>query len=355
MRRSISRNACTEPLGLRYTSEKKDLDSAYSNSDNGAGCAASRARYAVVTAVLPATAVPGWYNFGCATFADPIYNGATSSQSIDESEISGTAKLAFDFTDRLMSYVSYARGYKASGFNLDRERTPIASTGAPAFVFDPDTSFRPEIVDSYELGTKFASANRMFRLNSSLFYQKFEDFQLNTFTGISFVVVSIPEVTSRGVDLDFDLAPTDGLVFNAGVTYAETEYGNFTPPFPALFRLPNAQMSFAPEWSASLASTYEQNIGSSLMWRFNVGAKYTSEYNTGSDLNPAKLQDALTLVNARFGIGARDRKWLLEAWAQNLTDEEYYQVMFDATLQTGTFNGYLGAPRTYGLTLRMEF
>ena len=90
----------------------------------------------------------------------------------------------------------------------------------------------------------------MFRLNTSLFYQKFEDFQLNTFTGISFVVVSIPEVTSRGVDIDFDVAPIENLVFNAGVTYAETEYGNFTPPFASLFRLPNSQMSFAPECCA---------------------------------------------------------------------------------------------------------
>jgi outer membrane receptor protein involved in Fe transport len=342
-------------IGLRYTSEQKDLDSSYTNSDNGAGCAASRARYPIISAVLPAAAVAGWYNFGCATFADPIYNNASSSQSIDESETSGTAKLAFDFNDQLMSYLSYARGYKASGFNLDRERTPIASTGAPLFAFDPDTSFKPETVDSYELGAKYASSNHMFRLNSSLFYQKFEDFQLNTFTGISFVVVSIPEVTSQGVDLDFDLAPTDGLLFNAGVTYADTEYGDFTPPFAALFRLPNAQMSFAPKWSASLATTYEHNLGSSMQWRFNVGAKYTSEYNTGSDLNPAKLQDALTVVNARVGIGAQDRKWFLEAWAQNLTDEEYYQVVFDATLQTGTYDAYLGAPRTYGLTLRMEF
>ena len=287
-------------IGLRYTSEQKDLDSSYTNSDNGAGCAASRARYPIVAAVLPPAAVAGWYNFGCATFADPIYNGVSTTQNIDESETSGTAKLAFDFNDQLMSYLSYARGYKASGFNLDRERTPVASTGAPLFAFDADTSFLPETVDSYELGAKYASSSRMFRLNTSLFYQKFEDFQLNTFTGISFVVVSIPEVTSRGVDLDFDLAPTDGLVFNAGVTYAETEYGDFAPPFPALFRLPNAQMSFAPEWSASLATTYEHNIGSSMLWRFNVGAKYTSEYNTGSDLNPVKLQDALTLVNARL-------------------------------------------------------
>jgi outer membrane receptor protein involved in Fe transport len=347
-------------LGLRYTKEQKDLESRYSNSDGGAGCAASRARYAIIAGALPATAVPGWFNFGCATFADPIYNNLATSQDIDESEVSGTFKAAYNFTPDLMTYLSFARGYKASGFNFDRERNPIppvpgGPAGPPLFVVDPDTSFKPEIVDSYELGLKFASANNRVRLNSSVFHQKFEDFQLNTFTGISFVVVSIPEVTSQGVDIDFALAPIENLVFNAGVTYAETEYGDFTPPFAALFRLPNAQMSFAPEWSGSLAVTYEQNLGASLLWRGNVAAKYTSEYNTGSDLNPSKLQDALTLVNARFGFGAQDKKWLVEAWAQNLTDEEYYQVVFDGTLQTGTLDAYLGAQRTYGVTIRFQF
>jgi outer membrane receptor protein involved in Fe transport len=80
-----------------------------------------------------------------------------------------------------------------------------------------------------------------------------------------------------------------------------------------------------------------------------------SEYNTGSDLNPVKLQEAFTLVNARLGFGSQDEKWLLEAWAQNLTDEEYYQLVFDGTLQTGTYDAYLGAQRTYGVTVRFRF
>jgi outer membrane receptor protein involved in Fe transport len=348
-------------LGLRYTNEQKDLDSFYTNSDGGAGCAASRARFAAVAATLPAAAVPSYYAFGCATFADPIYNNLATSQSIDESKWSGTVKLAYRFTPNLMSYVSFARGYKASGYNLDRERTPIvpapgAPPGPPLFTADTDTSFRPEVVDSYELGVKTSTPGRSLLLNTSLFYQKFEDFQLNTFTGISFVVVSIPEVTSKGVDLDFVWAPpVEHLAFNGGLTYAETTYGNFTPPFAALFRLPNNQMSFAPRWSGSLSATYEQPIGGSLLWRANAGAKHTSRYNTGSDLNPAKLQGAVTLVNARLGIGSQNKRWMLEAWAQNLTNQEYYQVVFDATLQTGTLDAYLGAPRTYGLTLRAQF
>ena len=100
------------------------------------------------------------------------------------------------------------------------------------------------------------------------------------------------------------------------------------------------------------------------MLRGNIGAKYTSEYNTGSNLDPRKAQDALTLVNARIGFGAEDEAWMIELWAQNLTDEEYYQVAFDGTLQgssadlplpTSTVNAFLGAPRTYGVTARFKF
>ena len=40
---------------------------------------------------------------------------------------------------------------------------------------------------------------------------------------------SIPEVTSVGVDIDtIWFTPIEGLSFQGGVTYAQTEYGDFT-------------------------------------------------------------------------------------------------------------------------------
>ena len=107
--------------------------------------------------------------------------------------------------------------------------------------------------------------------------------------------------------------------------------------------------------SASASVTYQWDFGSSLIGRFNVGAKYSSDYNTGSDLDPEKGQAAYTVVNARVGVGAKSRRWMVEAWALNLFDEEYKQVGFDAPLQTGSWNAFLGAPRTYGMTLRVSY
>jgi outer membrane receptor protein involved in Fe transport len=349
-------------IGLRYTKEDKDLDSTYLNIGGGsAGCAASRARRPIVFgafAAAPAGTAQNWFNLGCGTYADPAFNSALTHQSLNDSQTSGTVKLAYRFTDDVMSYVSYAKGYKAAGFNLDRERVVSAALGAadPASAVDPDTSFAPETVDSYELGTKTNWFNRTLLLNATAFYEKFENFQLNTYTGISFVVASIPEVTSQGVDLDFLwFVPGNKLTLQGGVTYAETTYGNFTPGPGISPRLPNNTVSFAPRWSGTLSATYTQPLGGNLVWRTNLGAKAMSRYNTGSDLNPAKEQSAYTLVNARLGIGSESDRWMLEAWGQNVFNRNYYQLFYDAPLQTGTFDAYLGNPRTYGLTLRVNF
>ena len=88
------------------------------------------------------------------------------------------------------------------------------------------------------------------------------------------------------------------------------------------------------------------------------------------------------MVNGRVSIGSEDDRWALELWSQNLTDEDYTQVAFNAPLQgsafrtsppvqtasgpyagtfydpafdTQTYNAYLGAPRTYGLTLKLRY
>jgi outer membrane receptor protein involved in Fe transport len=99
------------------------------------------------------------------------------------------------------------------------------------------------------------------------------------------------------------------------------------------------------------------------------------DYNTGSDLLPYKLQEAFTTLNGRIHMGAEDERWTAEFWVQNLTDEDYIQVAYNAPLQGSAFQGtvqpngtffnpaldsqtydaFLGQPRTYGATLRFKY
>jgi iron complex outermembrane recepter protein len=359
----------TATVGANYTDQSKDLDTQYANTNGGVGCQALRNNFGNINsnANLRA-ALPIIYGVGCTTLTDPLFNNVTTSQTLDEQEWSGTAKLAYRFSDDVMTYTSYARGYKAGGFNFERERINgnLANNPAlgPTNAVDTDTSFGRELVDSYELGIKTQWAGDSLLLNGTVFYQDYTNFQLNTFTGLQFVVTSLPQVVSQGVDVDMLwYTPIRQLTLQGGVTYAETTIEDFGTSL-AFFR-PERQddtLSFAPDVSASLLATFDQPLGSYLV-RTSIGAKYTSEYNTGSNLDPRKIQEAFTLVNARLGFGTKDQSWMVELWAQNVTDEEYFQVAFDATLQgssagptpTSMIDAFLGAPRTYGVTARFKF
>ncbi|MEO6170566.1 MAG: TonB-dependent receptor, partial [Lysobacter sp.] len=172
----------------------------------------------------------------------------------------------------------------------------------------------------------------------------------------SFVVRSIPEVVSQGVEADVMWQTSmPGLTMQGGLAYTDTTYGNDLLPDADLSKLPGNQMSFAPRWSGNASVTYEWAVGSDLLARVNVGGKYMSEFNTGSDLDPQKMQDGFGLVNARLGLGRQDKRWMVEVWGQNLTNETYKQVGIDAPLQPGSWNAFLGAPRTYGMTLRVRY
>lgn len=357
-------------VGLRWTRDEKTLNALQDNvGGNGLACAAAASNAAAIAgAVGPATAQTVIGTF-CLPWSNFAFDNRAIHEDYSEDDISGTIKATYRINPDVMVYGSYARGYKGAGYNLDRVQTGVTP--------EASTFFPAETVDSWELGVKTTLLDGSMLFNVTGFHQTFNDFQLNTFLGTAFVVESIPEVTSTGVDIDLIwFAPVEGLSFQGGLTYAQTEYGDFTAAdlanparFGPLSLLPGNQMSFAPEWSATGAVTYQRALGGGLVGGFNLSAKYTSEYNTKSDLLPAGMQDAMTLLNGRVSLGAEDERWRLELWGQNLTDEEYYQVVINAPLQgtafasvpyntatdTQTYNAFLGAPRTWGLTLRLRY
>jgi outer membrane receptor protein involved in Fe transport len=338
-------------VGARYNWEKKDLNSLWTNPDGGIGCATSLARLGAVGRTLGSA-----YALLCSVYTNPKFaQVGANAQHLTESKLTGTVKLAYRFTPEVLTYVSYARGYKAGGFNLDRN---AGLQPAPGVAAAPvlDTSFKPELVDSYEVGVKNTLLNRTLLLNATAFYQSYADFQLNTFNGLVFNVVSAPKVVAKGVDADFVwFTPVEGLSLNGGATYAMTYYPKSTP-LALGGNLPGSRLSLAPLWSASLAGTYEHHISEHLIGRIAINAKHTSTYNTGSDLDPVRTQGPLTLINGRVAIASDDKRWSLEAWGLNLTDRRYYQVAFASPFQgSGAYDAYLGQPRTYGMTLRFSY
>jgi outer membrane receptor protein involved in Fe transport len=352
--------------GLRGTQEKKTAVASFNDTGGGPGCGALLNS----SLVSPSSPLAGTnaqaflLGYGCFSGLNPLFTGTGFDQSNTESNLSGTVKLSYRFNEEAMVYASAANGYKAGGFNLSR--VTDAPTPADPIGLTPNynTHFPRETVDSGEVGIKTTLFDKTLRLNASFFYQRYTDFQLNTFTGIQFVVTSLDKVVSKGVDVDFAWAtPLSGLTIAGGVTQDLTNIDNFGNALPDFCGGPgngctmrdNNRLSFAPLWSGALSASYLLPVSATLGIRTSVEEKYNSSYNTGSDLDPRKLQEGFGLLNARIGFGALDESWAIEAWGANLADKYYYAVAFDSPFQFNTITSYLGAPRTFGLTARVKF
>ena len=106
-------------VGARYTHEQKKLDA---RPDRQQYCCARfvLGRRARVLQQLPCVipSVPG----------EPL-RWLPNPRFRTEGKLSGTVVLSYKPTDRLLTYASYSRGYKAGGFNLDRSALWRATFG----------------------------------------------------------------------------------------------------------------------------------------------------------------------------------------------------------------------------------
>jgi iron complex outermembrane recepter protein len=396
-------------LGLRYTKDKKKFNATFGN-DNTV-CTANQAALAPLLTTAAAGTAGAIIGLSCQGNSTAELNGVSINDRRSEDEVTGTAILSWKPIDDLLLYTSFARGYKAGGFNLDRSALkpatlPFSATVGGAQALVGRLQFDPELVDSYEIGAKYSTGP--FSLSLSAFRSDFSNFQLNTFDGAVFIVATVngcsnlvggsgadsdlsattgacapSDVTygvrTQGVELEASLAPARNFRVAAGLTYARTQYnddiiGNKTGAAitPALRKLPGDNLSNAPELVATSSVTWTPEIGSGGMTGLvYFDGRLTSDYNTGSDLFPQKEQDSFAVFNARIGLRGPDEAWGIELWGQNIFNQDYAQVAFNTPFQAGTtsapfvdpqypggrqiFSQFLAEPRTYGITLRGKF
>ncbi|MBV9995620.1 MAG: TonB-dependent receptor [Caulobacteraceae bacterium] len=120
------------------------------------------------------------------------------------------------FTDRTMIYGSYARGYKAGGFNTPCQgATPTAaSCGFPL-------SYAPEYVNAFEIGTKNTLDGGRLTLNLAGFFYDYNGYQISTIIDQASINQNV-NAQIYGVEWESAWSPVRNLTFNAGVGYLHT-------------------------------------------------------------------------------------------------------------------------------------
>jgi outer membrane receptor protein involved in Fe transport len=241
-----------------------------------------------------------------------------------------------------------ARGYKAGGFN-------------PGVVGIPEASdrleFQPEYLWNYEVGARVSGADERWWASASVFLQQRdnpqlkipEQFRVGDPATFLFFTQNAEDGQVTGLELELGWQPLVPLQFGAALGLLDTEITGFS----ARPELEGRDFAHAPRYTFALNGTWRTAVGWFVRLDYTGKGSYAIDYCQVADCNDPRTRP-YQLLDLRAGRewGA----WSVEAWCENVLDEEYAvrgfyfgnePPAFDPTLYTR-----LGDPRHAGLTVK---
>ena len=294
-------------------------------------------------------------------------------------------------------YASFSQGFKGGGFDPrgvganapDLNGNGIRGENDEVAAF---LSFRPESVDSYEVGYKGNAFDGGLTFALAGFYADYKDVQIPG--SVACIVSGLPsfcgvtsnagKATFKGVELEFNArlgesVANDGDRLNllGAVGYIDAKFDQYisniasVPTDVAAFR----DVQNTPAWTASATLAYMTPVGAG---RLNLGT--TVSYRSGTTQfeipNPYIDQSGYALVDASLVYTAPDDRWSIGLYGKNLFDKEYKTsgysfIAGNATTgvpilggnglpvaslgREGTLTAFYGNPRQVFLTAGVKF
>jgi iron complex outermembrane receptor protein len=305
--------------------------------------------------------VGGRYTQDRKKLANSFVGQFRTSASDSWQEFTPRVSLDYRFTDDILAYASYARGYRSGGFN-GRSSTAISSI----------TPYDPEIVSSYEAGLKTTSFDNRLTLNVAAFHTKYDDKQeeivVPTPGGANpqeTLVSNAASATIKGLEFDATAVPVDNLTVRASLGLLDAEYDEFPSrgPTGAPIDLSTLTLRRTPEITGSISGDYEipTSFGDFML---SAQYRYIDEYQTTISRapgivpftnDPRGLTDVQHNVEASIGYSREtpQGKLRLAVFGRNLLDD---RGLSSALPVAGLFTfGSPRSPRTYGVELGFEF
>ena len=290
--------------------------------------------------------------------------------------------LAYEASDNLTLNAQVSKGFRLGGVN-DPLNVRLCDGGVPngpdATLFGGFQSYEDESLWNYEIGAK--AFGNGFSFGGAAFYNDINNLQVTLDAGScsSRIVFNVEEAYSRGVELEFGVAPAPGLDLSFSGSYIDAQFETTLPgAFAAATGIREGnRLPSVPELQLSAAASYEFPVGDSASGYFaasvqHVGSRFTQpadqENNPrtfvsglpylgapGTDATVLDLElPEYQLVNLSAGIDF-DSGLSLIVYANNLLDENPL-LSFDRERGGRARLGYsVGQPRTIGVTVRQSF
>jgi len=221
----------------------------------------------------------------------------------------------YNLSDDSRLYTSWTRGFRSGGYNL--RNTSV--------IEEPEV-FGEEEVNNFEIGYK--SSQDWGRVNAAVFYNEIHDLQRelnlpNEGAGVVQLIRNTADATIFGAEVDGTFPITDSLVILASIGYIDAQYDNVNEDLNIDGVIDGLDESLdlprAPEWTYSIGSTYDMNIGDWGFMTARINYAYRDEMAFTDD-NRGFINE-VHIVDAGLDFHSNSGEWIFSLYGRNLLDE----------------------------------
>ena len=294
-----------------------------------------------------------------------VAKAETCFQKVDYSETTSRVILSHTYTENLMTYASYSKGYSSGGFNQAIDMK----------------AFLPEISDNYEVGFKSTLRDGTLRLNGTFFHNIYENQQITVGRVIdgqpTADIINAKEAKIQGLELELLAQLSDSWAMTLTAGFMDGKYNSFTvddyayDPTTFVTTITSRDLSDTPfgysgdggkSHTFDMAFIHTQTLSSGANIVSQIGI--TKRDNSWGTLRhtPGSEMPGYNLVDGRITYSLPDGVTTITFWGTNLTDKEYRSGMLwqggdpeigDPSL--GMAADYWGQPRRFGIEWRRDF
>lgn len=312
-----------------------------------------------------ATDQPGYQLFNITNGVGQIlktYNPVSDSGTY--SRVTWKASGEFDLAPSSLLYATFETGYRAGGFQLTESRT----------------SYRPEFITAYTIGSKNRFFNNRVQLNLEGFLWKYKDQQINYFTvdGSGTLINSVENAgrsTIKGVDVDLIVKPFSGTTLSGKAQYLDTNYDslhlytaaprdNIGCPFVFTggtaggapvkdFNCSGRPLLFSPKWTVNLGAEQVVPLGEKLELVGNIDTAWRDDQWGGFEYLAFERIGAYWTTDASLTLRQVGGGMSITGFIRNLENKR--RNIAPQASPLGIAVGHYNAPQTYGVRLSASF
>jgi iron complex outermembrane recepter protein len=273
----------------------------------------------------------------------PEFEGSFSSKG---GKFIPKVALKLDLAEDVQSYIQWSRGYKSGGVNL------------PAGSGQLLPLYRPEEINSFEVGVKSQFLDRTVTLNVAGWYYDYKDLQITRNVPPSTTEVNNADAEIYGVEAELRWNPVQDLNLYVAPTWQHAVFKDFTTfdsVTARLVDLDGSPLPRAPKFTVNAGVSNEFDLGGQILSSLRLDANLLHSSRVVlryENQNRLESQKPYTIVNFSASLTDASEKTQLTAFLNNAFDTEYKQNVINFGIG---FMGNYGPPRTWGLKVSRKF